>query len=119
MAALSRWVRFILAIAVGAAVGLLYAWVISPVKVIEATPATLRIDYKTDYVLMVAESYQLDRDLRRAEGQLAFLDDPAPIDLVRQTILFAQRAGYTDADLALMVKLAADLNDPPTAGTTP
>ena len=48
----SRWILFIFAILVGAGLGLLYGWVINPVDYVDTTPDTLRIDYKTDYVLM-------------------------------------------------------------------
>jgi hypothetical protein len=51
---MSRWTRFLIAIAVGLALGLLYGWVLSPVKYVDTTPNTLRADYQTDYVLMVA-----------------------------------------------------------------
>ena len=58
----SRWILFIIAILAGAGLGLLYGWVINPVDYVDTAPDTLRIDYKTDFVLMVAEAYQGESD---------------------------------------------------------
>ena len=106
---ISRWIRFFLAIAVGAAGGLFYGWVINPVKYIDTTPDTLRVDYKSDYVLMVAESYSADGDLALAARRLALLGDTPPIDTVREAVLFAERQGYVDADVTLMRQLLTAL----------
>lgn len=106
---MSRWIRFLLAIAIGAAGGLFYGWVANPVKYVDTTPDTLRIDYKSDYVLMVAESYSADNDLALAARRLALLGDTPPMDTVREAVLFAERQGYVDADVALMRRLLSDL----------
>jgi hypothetical protein len=100
----SRWFRFILAILIGIAMGLLYAWAINPVEYVDTTPETLRIDYKTDYVLMVAESYQVEGDLALATSRLALLGNIPPNDLVQQAIASAQ-GRYAEADLQLMQAL--------------
>jgi hypothetical protein len=106
---MSRWIAFFLAILVGVAGGLLYGWVLSPVKYVDTTPDSLRIDYKSDYVLMVAEAYQLEADLSLAARRLAQLGASPPVELVRQAVLFGERQAYTDADLALMRRLETDL----------
>ncbi|MBN2549875.1 MAG: hypothetical protein JXB15_11995 [Anaerolineales bacterium] len=106
---MTRWVRFLLAILAGIALGLLYGWVISPVNYVDTTPDTLRIDYKTDYVLMAAESYQRDSSLDLAARRLALLGNLPPAEIVSQAIIFAQKAGYSDADLGLMQSLLAGL----------
>jgi hypothetical protein len=36
--------------------GLLYGWMVNPVRYVNTTPDTLRADYQLDYVLMVAEA---------------------------------------------------------------
>ena len=106
---MARWVRFILAILVGAAAGLFYGWVINPVNYVDTTPDSLRIDYQSDYVLMVAESYSAESDLAMAIRRLALLGNSPPADTVQQAILFAESQGYTDADIALMRTLYLDL----------
>jgi hypothetical protein len=106
---MSRWIRFLLAIAIGAAGGLFYGWVLNPVKYVDTTPDTLRIDYKSDYVLMVAEAYNSDNDLALAARRLALLGDAPLIDTVREAVLFAERQGYVDSDVALMRQLLSAL----------
>ena len=106
---MSRWIRFLLAIAIGAAGGLFYGWVLNPVKYVDTTPDTLRIDYKSDYVLMVAESYSSDSDLDLAARRLALLGDTPPVDIVREAVLFAERQGYVDTDVTLMRHLFSAL----------
>lgn len=107
---MSRWFGFFLAILVGGVAALYYGWKISPVKYVDTTPAMLRVDYKSDYVLMVAEAYSADKDLAQAVRRLSFLGNASPGEIVREAILFAESQGYTDADVARMHSLARDLD---------
>jgi hypothetical protein len=117
---MARWIRFLIAILVGLAIGLAYGWLISPVRYIDTSPNTLRIDYKTDYVLMVSEAYQSEKDLDQAIQRLALLGAASPVELVAQTIQFAQKAGYTEADVARMQALmSASQTLLPVQGTSP
>jgi len=106
---MARWTRFFFAILVGIGLGFMYGWMINPVKYVDTTPDTLRIDYKTDYVLMVSEAYQGDRDPALAIQRLAQLGDKEPVDWVYQAILFAQQNNYTDQDLSRMQELLGAL----------
>lgn len=106
---MARWVRFFIMILIGIAAGLIYGWRISPIKYVDTTPNTLRIDYKTDYVLMVAESYHAEGDSALAMRRMALLGETPADEIARQAVLFAQRAAYTDADLALMQALVQAL----------
>lgn len=106
---MSRWVGFIIMVLLGIAAGLYYAWVIDPVEYVDTSPDTLLFDYKADYILMVAEAYQLEGDLELAERRLAVLDEQPPAQLVEDAVLFGARAGYVDADLELMRTLQTQL----------
>ncbi len=106
---MSRWVGFLIALIFGIVAGLYYAWVFDPVEYVDTSPDTLLIDYKTDYVLMVAEAYQLEGDLDLAARRLAVLGDKPPVELVQDALLFAARAGYVDADIQKMQTLEAQL----------
>jgi len=99
---MARWFRFLLVTLIGIAVGLLYGWVINPVEYIDTTPDTLRVDYKTDYVLMVAEVYASEQDTSLAVRRLAQLGDDPTTEMIRRAILFAEEHGYSDIDLRLM-----------------
>ena len=102
---MSRWIAFLLAIILGIAAGLYYGWVISPVEYVDTTPNTLRIDYKTDFVLMVAEVYQTDGDIEIAARRLALLGDDSPVSLTRQAQAYAQANGYGQTDLNILTHL--------------
>jgi len=100
-----RWIAFLLSIILGLAAGLYYGWVVSPVEYVDTTPDTLRIDYKTDFVLMVAEVYQEDGDIENAVRQLGLLGDEDPIDLIDGALDYAQENIYGQTDLDLLTKL--------------
>ena len=106
-----RWFRFLLVILIGIGLGLIYGWLINPVEYIDTSPNTLRIDYKSDYVLMVAESYQLDQDTSLVLRRLALLGSDPAADIIRQALIFAEKQGYTDADIALMRILLLDIEN--------
>src|SRR3989304_3891981 len=57
--------RLVIGLVLGVATGLIYGWIISPVEYINTAPDSLRADYRTDYVLMVAQAYAVEDDLER------------------------------------------------------
>ncbi len=116
---MSRWLRFFIAILVGIALGLAYGWVISPVRYVDTSPDTLRVDYRADYVLMVAEAYQNEKDLALALRRLALLGDTHPVDMIYQAIDFASQYGYDNADIRRMQALMDDLQALNLAQETP
>jgi hypothetical protein len=106
-----RWFLFLVMIAIGAAGGLYYGWVVDPVEYVDTSPDSLRIDFKTDYVLMVAEAYQVEGDLTMAVRRLAALGEATPEESVAQAISFAATINppYPQDDLALLQGLAIAL----------
>lgn len=103
---MSRWIRFLLAIFVGVMAGLFYGWFLSPVEYVDTAPDSMRIDYKSDYVLMVAEAFSVEKDPVSAARRLTQLGPKTPTEITREAIRFAESQGYTDADVALMRNLA-------------
>lgn len=101
----SRWFKFILAILTGIILGLVYGWVINPASDSSVTPEGLRIDYRTDFVLMIAEAYQLDGNLDNAIARLNSLGGPSPLEITLQALIFAQEIGYTQDDLGKLQNL--------------
>ncbi|MDD5368288.1 MAG: hypothetical protein PHQ40_04330 [Anaerolineaceae bacterium] len=63
----------------GATLGLLYAWVISPVRFVEAAPASLGAASKEIYRSLIAASFSADADLSRARARLGLLGDGDPV----------------------------------------
>ena len=99
---MSRWIRFFIVLILGFGIGLLYGWLINPVEYVDTNPDALRVDYKTDYVLMVAEAYQADKDLDSAIERLTFLGFEPPEDLVEMAMDFGVQGGYSQTDLGLL-----------------
>jgi len=63
------------ALILGLALGLLYAWVLSPVRVVDSAPEALRADFKDQYRAVIAAAYAADSNLTRAQSRLALLGD--------------------------------------------
>ena len=99
---MSRWTLFLLVIVVGLGLGLVYGWVINPVSFQDTTLNNLRIDYKTDYTLMVAEVYHQTKDLEWALNRLTLLEDSSPLTSVENALRFASQADYTLPDMFLL-----------------
>jgi hypothetical protein len=116
---MGRWIRFFIAMAIGAAAAMYYGWKLNPVKYSETTPETLRVDYKTDYVLMVAEAYHAEGDIDLAARRLALISADQPLKVVTTAIQEAQGIPYPSTDLALMQSLEdAFMNWSPVPGRT-
>ncbi|HSB65353.1 MAG TPA: hypothetical protein VLD65_02175 [Anaerolineales bacterium] len=102
---MSRWTKFLIAIVLGAAAGLFYGWVVNPVEYVDISPQSLRADYKSDFVLMVAESYQVDQDTGLAVKRLALLGTSAPTEIVAGALDYGLKHGYAAQDLSLLQSL--------------
>jgi hypothetical protein len=101
-----RWVWFLIAVGLGIAGGLYYGWVLNPVSYVDTTPDSLRADYRADYVLMVAEAYQVSQDPLGAARQLAILGGQPPASLVQEALVYAHTTDFSPQDTDLMQKLA-------------
>lgn len=104
-----RWFPILIAAILGIALGLVYGWVIDPVQYTDITPDALRIDYRTDYVLMVAEAYQAEQEPALAAQRLAVLGNEPPALIAGEAYNFAKQSGYPTDDLALIQELAVAL----------
>lgn len=100
-----RWISFLIAGALGLAMGLAYGWVIDPVEFIDTTPDTLRADYRADYVLMVAEAFRVEQDPELAARRLAVIGSQPPGDIAGEGMDLARQLGFNAADLDLMQSL--------------
>jgi hypothetical protein len=100
-----RWLFPVIAALAGIAAGLVYGWIINPVKFVDTTPASLRVDYRTDYVLMVAEAFHADQDVELAGRRLAILGAGSPAAISVSALDAAQEAGYSQPDIALLQEL--------------
>jgi hypothetical protein len=112
------WVRVIVAIVVGIAIGIVYGWVIDPVEYVDATPDILREDYRTDYVLMVAEAYQAEQDSDQAARRLAILGSEPPAQVVNNAIEYARTQEFSPDDITVLQALLTAMQLYQPAGET-
>jgi hypothetical protein len=95
----------------GLALGLVYAWVISPVEYIDTTPDSLQNDFKDQFRVAIARAYLATGELPRAEVRLSLLKDDDPVEALSaqaQRVLASGGDAETVRSLAL---LAAALQD--------
>jgi hypothetical protein len=85
---------------IGIASGLAYGWLIDPVKYVDTSPGTLRIDYQTDIILMVSDIYTNDHDLQGAFGRLSLLKSTDVIQLVDDCLDYAQQKNFSPQDIS-------------------
>ena len=104
-----RWISILIAALLGISLGLVYGWYIDPVQYTDITPDVLRIDYRTDYVLMVAEAYQAEQDPALAARRLAVLGSEPPALIAGDAYKFAQQSAYPSDDLTLIQELTIAL----------
>lgn len=88
-----------------------YGWKLNPVQYDVTTPETLRIDFITDYVLMVAEAYHAEGDKDLAARRLALISTDEPLAEVTKVIKEAEQSRYPSGDLVLMRELETALKD--------
>lgn len=101
--------RLLLVALLGFALGLLYGWLIQPVHYVDTAPASLRADYQTDYVLMVAQAYAADKNLQAAQLRLASLGPEPAADHVTRALTYAVDHGFSRYDLDTLNQLAVAL----------
>ncbi len=95
-------------IVIGLSLGLFYGRVLSPVKIVDTNPTSLREDYKADYVLMVAESFSVDQEPNLAICSLWQLGGNPKTSIENATI-FAVQNKYAPEDLVLINMLYENL----------
>jgi hypothetical protein len=108
MGRINRFIWFLIMIIIGGCAGLYYSWYIKPAEFVDAALFNLRPDYKTDYVLMVAEIYDMEHDRFQALVRLDNIlapSDPSRESVVEAAIENAQNLGYNPIDLQKMYRL--------------
>jgi hypothetical protein len=107
----SRLVGFVIFILIGFVVGLIYGWVINPSGVKSTTLASLRADFKADYVVMVSEIYSSNHDLESATNYLTvFKPARTPIQSVQDALLVGQQFGFSEREMRSLADLEIDLS---------
>ena len=114
-----RWIYFFLAISLGVSLGLFYGWVINPVQYFDTTPETLRIDYRTDYAIMIAESFQRDQNIENSIQNLMTLGKIPPLQITSDALSFAEKNNYYPEDIILLQNLNTAIKNQQFGGNQP
>jgi hypothetical protein len=93
----------------GLGIGLLISIVISPVRYVETSPASLAEEYKDDYRWLIARAYQANGDLIRAGQRLALLGDASPQAALAAHAQRMLAAGESVEDARVLANLASAL----------
>jgi hypothetical protein len=109
----------------GLVVALYYAWMVEPVSYVAAGPYRLSEEYKTEYILLISQSYAADSNWDRALIRLESLNDPdiadtvslqleqhlregEPAHVLSNLAIVAEKLGSRSQAVALFVPLGDD-----------
>ena len=71
----SLFVQILGGLAIGLALGLLIAWVISPVQYTDTSPSSMRTEFKDQYRVAIAMAFNATGNLERAQARLSLVGD--------------------------------------------
>ncbi len=112
-----RW-ELVLALLAGLGLGLLYSWVISPIRYVNTTPNSLRADFKDQMRASIAAAYAATGNLERARARLALLGDTDSVEALSAQAQQMLASGASGQSASQLAKLAEDLQQPvPVAAT--
>jgi hypothetical protein len=106
-----RW-YLITGLFIGIIVGLIFAWVISPIEYVDTEPASLREDFKEQYRSLIAASFAANSNLARAQARLELLDDPNISDTLAAQAQRALAAGHPQEEVRALGLLASVADEP-------
>ncbi len=99
----------VLTMLAGLSLGVLYSWVISPMRYVDTTPDTLRADFKDSFRSAIAAAYAATHNLDRARARLALLGDPDPVNTLTGQAQRMLAAGEPFEAVQAVAELASDL----------
>ncbi len=110
-----------LALLAGSGLGLIYSWMISPPRIIDAGPAVLRADFKDEYRSVIAAAYNATGNLPRAQARLALLGDPDPVEALNAQAqrMLASGDRFENPDHVAALALALDVDHDRAPVSTP
>jgi hypothetical protein len=98
----------------GIALGVLYAWVISPVEYVDTSPATLRSDFKDSYRALIAVAFVENGNLPRAQARLGLLGDTDELRTLAEQAQRTLAEGRSPDEARALGLLAVALGGGPT-----
>ena len=112
------WIS-LLGLLLGLGLGLLVAWLFAPVQYVDTTPATLRVDFKDEYRLLIASAFASNLDILRANARIGSLADQNPIQAIGAQAQRMMSDNSSSDDLKMLTDLSQALQITPTPSFTP
>jgi hypothetical protein len=100
---------YIAALCAGSALGLLYSWVLSPVRYVDTSPDTLRADFKDRFRTAIASAYAATGNLARAGTRLGLLGDADAVSALSAQAQRTLAAGGSFEEAQQLAGLARDI----------
>ena len=101
-----RLIGFVIFILIGFVLGLIYGWVLNPAPVKNTSLASLRTDFKADYVVMVSEIYSSNQDIDAAIQQLSLITSGRDVTrTVQEALLVGQQFGFSEQEMRSLAAL--------------
>lgn len=102
------WLALILFL-LGAALGVYYSWVVSPVRYVDTPPDSLRADFKDQMRASIAAAYAATGDLQRARVRINLLEDTDPVQALNAQAQRMVASGDPYGSVEQVARLAVDL----------
>jgi hypothetical protein len=109
----ARILLTVLGLILGLAGGLTYSWLLNPVEYTDTAPASLRQDFKEDYLSLIASAYVASGDLNRARARLTLLGISAAPEELSRLAQSRLGAGRPESEARALAELAAVLGERP------
>jgi hypothetical protein len=110
----SELLPFVISFIIALGVGLLYTWQIDPVEYVDTAPDTLRADFKSDYLALIASAYASTGNLARAQARLDLFPDPDPATTLADLAQQRLAEGRPESEARAIALLASALGEQPT-----
>lgn len=95
----------------GLLAGLIFAWIIWPVRGADVSPASLEDSYKDQYRLMTSLAFAASGDLGRAQARMALLQDGDPVRALTTQAQLALANSATQREARALAALASAMQD--------
>ncbi len=110
----------LIALLAGLGLGLVYSWMISPLRIFDSEPVALRADFKDQFRSAIAASYAATGNLPRAQARLSLLKDDDRMESLNAQAQQAIASGqFTQADQLAVLAFALENGANPLTTSTP
>ena len=109
-----QWISTLVVFILALVAGLYYTWQIDPVEYVDTAPDSLRDDFKSDYMALIAAAYASNGDLTRAEARLGLFSDDDPATTLAALAQQRLAEGHHESEARALAILASALGEQPT-----